>query len=133
MIVDIYAHHISPSVGKMMEKAKYYGEGKEFPYPPDNANPEVRLGIMDKYGIQVQAICQTTPVLLGLSDEDATEVCRLSNQDNYTMCKAYPDRFVNVCIFHLCDMKGTMEEFERCINELDCRASWTSAARTSPA
>jgi hypothetical protein len=83
MVIDIYSHHISKSVGKMMEKAKYYGEGKEFPYPLENADPEVRLSIMERYGIDMQAICQTTPVLLGLSDEDATEVCRLSNQDNY--------------------------------------------------
>jgi predicted TIM-barrel fold metal-dependent hydrolase len=121
MIIDIFSHHISPSVGKMMEKAKYYGEGKEFPYPPRNADPEVRLSIMEKYGVDMQAVSQTTPVLLGLSDEDAMEVCRLSNQDNYALCNAYPDKFVNVCIFHLPDMKGTMEELDRAVNELDCR------------
>lgn len=121
MIIDIFNHHISPSVGKIMEKAKYYGEGKEFPYPLQNADPEVRLSLMEKYGVDVQAVSQTTPVLLGLSDDDAMEVCRLSNQDNYALCMAYPDKFVNVCIFHLPDMKGTMEELERAVNELDCR------------
>jgi len=121
MIIDIFNHHISKSVGKMMDKAQYYGEGKEFPYPVQQADPETRLALMDKYSIDVQAISQTTPVLLGLSDEDASEVCRLSNQDNYALCKAYPDRFVNVCMFHLPDMKSTMEELERAINELDCR------------
>ena len=121
MIIDIFNHHISKSVGKMMDKAQYYGEGKEFPYPVQQADPETRLALMDKYSIDVQALSQTTPVLLGLSDEDASEVCRLSNQDNYALCKAYPDRFVNVCIFHLPDMKSTMEELERAINELDCR------------
>jgi aminocarboxymuconate-semialdehyde decarboxylase len=121
MIIDIFNHHISKSVGNMMGKAQYYGEGKEFPYPVQQADPETRLALMDKYSIDVQAISQTTPVLLGLSDEDASEVCRLSNQDNYALCKDYPDRFVNVCIFHLPDMKSTMEELERAINELDCR------------
>lgn len=121
MIIDIFNHHISESVGKMMERASYYGEGKEFPYPPQNADPESRLAIMDKYGIDIQAISQTTPVLLGLNDEDAVEVCRLSNQDNYALCKAYPDKFVNICIFHLPDMKSTMDELDRAINELDCR------------
>lgn len=129
MIIDIYCHHISESVGKMMEKAKYYGENKEFPYPPQNANPETRLRLMEKYGIDMQAICQTTPVLLGLSDEDATEVCRLSNQDNYALCRAYPDKFVNICIFHLSDMKGTMDELKRCINELDCRGVTISSSQ----
>ena len=104
MIIDIYCHHISKSVGKILEKAKYYGEGKEFPYPLQNADPEVRLSIMDKYGVDVQALSQTTPVLLGLSSEDAAELCRLSNQDNYALCKAHPDRFVNICIFSLLDI-----------------------------
>jgi len=122
MIIDVFNHHISPAVGKMMEKAKYYGQDKEFPYPVQNADPEVRLALMEKHGIDVQAISQTTPVLLGLSDADASEVCRLSNQDNYSLCKAYPDKFVNVGIFHLPDMKGTLDELERCVNELDCRA-----------
>jgi len=129
MIIDIFSHLISKSVGKIMEKAKYYGEGKEFPYPLENADPEVRLALMEKYGIDVQAVCQTTPVLLGLTDEDATEVCRLSNQDNYALCKAYPDKFVNVCIFHLVDMKSTMEELERAINELDCRGVTISTSQ----
>lgn len=121
MIIDIFNHYISPSVGKMMEKAKYYGEGKEFPYPVNNADPEYRLSLMDKYGVDIQAISQTAPVLLGLSVEDAAEVCRLSNSDNYALCKAYPDRFVNVCIISLLDMKSAMDELDRCINELDCR------------
>lgn len=129
MIIDIFSHLISESVGKVMEKTKYYGEGKEFPYPLENADPEVRLALMEKYGIDVQAVCQTTPVLLGLTDEDATEVCRLSNQDNYALCKAYPDKFVNICIFHLVDMKSTMEELERAINELDCRGVTISTSQ----
>ena len=53
MVIDIYSHHISESVGKILEKAKYYGECKEFPYPPKNADPEVRLALMEKYGIDV--------------------------------------------------------------------------------
>ncbi|MBW1806351.1 MAG: amidohydrolase [Deltaproteobacteria bacterium] len=121
MIIDIFNHHISESVGKMMGKAKYYGEGKEFPYPPQNTDPEVRLALMDKYGVDIQAISQTTPVLLGQSAEDAAEICRLSNSDNYSLCKAFPDRFVNICMFSLLDMKSAMDEFERCVNELDCR------------
>jgi len=121
MIIDVFCHHISESVGKMMHKSIHYGEGKEFPYPPQNADPEARLGLMEKYGIAMQVLSQTTPILLDLSVEDALEVCRLSNQDNYALCKAYPDKFVNVCIFHLVDIKKSMEELDRCINELDCR------------
>lgn len=121
MIIDIYSHHISKSVGKMMERAKYYGPGKEFSYPIENTDPEVRLALMEKHGVDMQAISQTTPVLLGQTNEDAAEICRLSNSDNYEMCKAYPDKFVNICICALTDMKSAMEELDRSINELDCR------------
>jgi aminocarboxymuconate-semialdehyde decarboxylase len=121
LVVDVFSHHISKPVGQILEKNKYYGEGKEFSYPPQNGDPEARLGLMDKYGVDIQALSQTTPVLLGFSPKEASEICRLSNNDNYTLCKAYPKRFVNICIFSLLDMKSAMEELDRSINELDCR------------
>ncbi len=129
MIIDIYCHHISKSAGKILEKTKYYGEGKQFSYPLANADPEARLGLMDKYGVDVHALSQTTPALLDLSIEDAAEMCRVSNRDNYAMCKAYPDRFVNICIFSLLDMKSAMNELDRSIDELDCRGVTISSSQ----
>jgi len=127
MIIDIFSHHISRSVGRIIEKGKYYGPGKQMPYPVPNADAGVRLALMDKYGIDVQAISQTTPVLLGFNPEDAAKICRLSNDDNYALCRAYPDRFVNICIISLLDMKSDMEELQRCIDELDCRGVTVSS------
>ena len=127
MIIDIYSHHISRSVGAILEKNKYYGPGKQFSFPAQNGDAEARLALMDKYKIDVHALSQTTPVLLGYGAEDAAEICRKSNDDNYTLCKAYPKRFVNVCILSLLDMKSAMKEFDRCVNELDCRALTISA------
>lgn len=121
MIVDIFNHHISRAVGQIIDKGKYYGEGNEMPYPAQNADAEVRLELMDKYGIDVQALSQTTPVLMGYNAEEAAEICRLSNDDNYALCQAYPNRFVNICIVSLLDMKSAMMELERCISDLDCR------------
>lgn len=127
MIIDISAHHISRSVGKLMGKAKYYGEGKEFPYPLQNADPEVRLGLMERYGIAVQVLSQTAPVLLGFGADEAAEICRLSNNDNYALCRAYPKRFANICIVSLLDMDSAMKELDRSINELDCRGITVAA------
>lgn len=121
IVIDVYCHHISRSVGKILNKLKYYGEGKEFSYPPQNADPEVRLRLMEKYGIDIQALTQTTPVLLGFNPEEAAEICRLSNNDNYSLCKAYPKKFINICIISLLDMKSAIDELKRSINELDCR------------
>ncbi len=121
MIIDIYCHHISRRVGAFLGKLEYYGQGKQFPFPPQNADLEVRLGLMEKYGVDIQALTQTTPVLLGFGPVDAAEICRQSNDDNYALCKAYPKKFVNIGILSLLDVKGAMKEFDRCINELDCR------------
>jgi len=127
MIIDISAHHISRSVSKLMGKAKYYGEGKEFPYPLQNADPEVRLGLMERYGIEVQVLSQTAPVLLGFGADEAAEICRLSNNDNYALCRAYPKRFANICIVSLLDMDSAMKELDRSINDLDCRGITAAA------
>jgi len=121
MIIDVYTHLISKRVGAILNKGRYYGDGKDFPYPATNDEAEERLRIMDKYGIDLQVLTQTTPVLLGFNAREADEICHLSNEDNYFLCKAYPKRFVNVCMLSFLDVKGAGKELERCINELDCR------------
>ncbi len=127
MIIDIFCHHVSKSIGEIIGKSKYYGPGRQFPYPPQNADAGVRLALMDKYGIDMQAVSPTTPVLLGFNAGEAAAICRLSNDDNHALCKAYPDRFVNICIVSLLDMKSAMKELERCIKELDCRGVTVSS------
>jgi aminocarboxymuconate-semialdehyde decarboxylase len=121
MIIDIYSHHISKSVAEILATAKYYGQGKQFAYPVENGDPEVRLKLMDRHGVDIQALSQTTPVLLGFGPEDAAEICRRSNNDNYALCKAYPKRFANICIISLLDVKSALMELDRSVNELDCR------------
>ncbi|MFC1910798.1 amidohydrolase family protein [Chloroflexota bacterium] len=121
MIIDAYSHLISRPVGKILSKARYYGEGKEMRYPAANGDVEVRLALMEKYGVDMQVLTQTTPVLLGFDAKEAAEICKMSNDDNYTLCKAHPDKFVNVCMLSLLDMKSALKELERCIKDLDCR------------
>ncbi|MFC1910256.1 amidohydrolase family protein, partial [Chloroflexota bacterium] len=121
MIIDCYTHLISRRVGKILLKHKYYGPGKQMGYPEDNGDAGARLALMDKYGVDVQVLTQTTPVLLGFNAVDAAEICRLSNDDNYALCKAYPKKFINVCMLSLLNVKDACKELERCIKELDCR------------
>lgn len=116
MIIDIYSHHM----GKKFTET-YAKLGKKWPMPPENTIPEVRLGLMAKYGIDMQALVHTTPVLLGSNPEDAAEICRSANDDNYELCKAYPDNFVNVCMLSLLDVDSALQELDRGMNELDCR------------
>ncbi|MFH1646131.1 MAG: amidohydrolase family protein [Chloroflexota bacterium] len=122
MIIDFSAHHISKRVGKYISRAKWYGPGTIMDFPQQNADPEVRLALMEKYGVDMQALTQTAPVIVGFKPDEAAEICRLSNDDNYALCKAYPKKFVNICFFSLQDMKSAMKELERAVKELDCRA-----------
>ena len=50
MIIDFYTHLISKRVGKILVKGKYYGPGKQFGYPEENAEAESRLALMERYG-----------------------------------------------------------------------------------
>jgi predicted TIM-barrel fold metal-dependent hydrolase len=129
MIVDIFCHHVSSPIIEVIEKARWTREGKvpdkggpkRFACPPQNADPEVRLGVMDMYGINVQALSLTMESLDGFDTREAAELCRHSNDNNYALCRAYPDRFVNICAISLLDVRGAMNELDRSINELDCR------------
>lgn len=114
MIIDVFSHHISESVSKK-------GLPYDFGIIKANADPEARLALMDKYGIDMHVLVQTAPVLLGFNAKEAAEICRQSNDDNFALCKKHPKRFVNVCILSLLDIRSAMKELDRCINELDCR------------
>jgi uncharacterized protein len=130
MIIDIYCHHSSKEIEDMIGKAALAadptttgkaGPSVSFPFPLGPSGVEKRLEVMDKYGIDVQAICQTTPALYRISPEEAAQICTDSNTENYRACKAYPHRFVNVCILSLLDVTSAMDELQRSIDELDCR------------
>jgi uncharacterized protein len=118
MIIDVFCHHISASVARMIDKGIY---GRQYKYPAQNADAEVRLKLMNKYGIDIQCLSQTTPVLMGYGPDEAAEICRVSNDDNYVLCRKYPDRFVNIGMVSLHDVRGAIRELERCVSELDCR------------
>ena len=118
MIIDFSAHHIPKEIIAKIQQT-LSGKGKGDVY--SNADPEFRLSLMDKYGVDVQAVSLSVPRLRFFTDTAVSEICRLSNTLNYALCKAYPHRFVNICIFSLLDLKGALKELEYAINELDCR------------
>jgi len=120
MIIDFSAHYIPESIIKKWEKTKS-GPGKNFIYSPKNADIDFRLGLMDKYGVDMQALSLSAPALLAYDSDEVHEVCRLSNEENYALCKAYPKRFVNICIISLLGVNRALRELDYGISELDCR------------
>jgi uncharacterized protein len=122
MIIDILAHYISEPVCQILEKkSRYFGAGKVYGYALYNYDLERRLALMEKHGVDMQVLSQTTPVLMGFNAQDAAVICRQSNDDNYALCRAQPAKFVSIGIVSLLDMKSAMRELERCVGELDCR------------
>ena len=122
MIIDFSAHYISTSVDKMMEK--HYTLRKRFTHPRQSADPEIRLGQMEKYGIDMQALIPRNVIGAGftsLTHEDVAQLYKVANNDNYALCKTYPDKFINICIFSLFDVDSAIKELDRSINDLDCR------------
>lgn len=120
MIIDFSAHYIPESIIKKWEKTKS-GPGKNFIYSPKNADIDFRLGLMDKYGVDMQALSLSAPALLAYDSDEVHEVCRLSNEENYALCKSYPKRFVNICIISLLGVNRALRELDYGISELDCR------------
>lgn len=124
MIIDFSSHIIPPDVGKILAKKPYYGPLSKnsnryyFPYPPNNADPKVRLSVMDKYGVHMQLLSQTTPVLLGFNAREAAIICRLSNDYIGELCSKYPERFVGCAIVSLLDVDAALEELDRVVGEL---------------
>jgi predicted TIM-barrel fold metal-dependent hydrolase len=126
MIIDVFCHHIPRSISKLIVKAGFHESGSEKgfdwqAYPRENAEAEARLKVMDKYKIDIQVMSQSTPLLIGSSPNEAEEICRLSNDGNVALCKAYPKRFINVGIVSLLDVKSALYEADRCINDLEAR------------
>ena len=130
MIIDVYCHHSTGPVEDMIGRARRDAEESarsthssllSFPFPVRASQAERRLAVMDKYGIDVQVISQTAPSLFRLPAQEAAKICVASNEANYLICKAYPQRFVNVCILSLLDIGTALDELKRSINELDCR------------
>jgi predicted TIM-barrel fold metal-dependent hydrolase len=130
MVVDIYCHHSAGSIEELIRQADRAGHGEaasdnsssvSFPFPVKASSAEQRLAVMDKYGIDAQVICQTTPSLFRIPPDEAARICTASNSENYEMCRTHPRRFVNVSILSLLDARAALDELRRCVDELDCR------------
>ncbi|MEM2103890.1 MAG: amidohydrolase family protein [Candidatus Bathyarchaeia archaeon] len=124
-IIDFSVHIIPPEVGKIISQKPYFGtlseKGKYHRYPPEHANPKFLSRLMEKCGVDMMLLSQTTPVLWGLSVEESVRVCKLSNNYVDKLCTNYPDKFVGCAIVTLLDIDSALEELDRAINELGFR------------
>jgi predicted TIM-barrel fold metal-dependent hydrolase len=122
MILDFSAHVISrKDLGSILETRPYYGPDRkksQLIYPQQNSDPSVRIALMDKYGIDMQLLSQTTPVLLGFGPSAAAKICRLSNDGIAQLSEKHPSRFVGAAIVSLLDVGTAVDELDRAVRSL---------------
>jgi predicted TIM-barrel fold metal-dependent hydrolase len=120
MIIDFSCHIITRQVEETLSlKENFQRLQKNF--ATETSDPEERIKVMEKYGIDMQVLTQPTPVLMGLRTEEAAEVCRITNDAIGKVCRSYPDRFVPFAIVSLLDMRRAVDELDRAVNEWGCR------------
>jgi predicted TIM-barrel fold metal-dependent hydrolase len=120
MIIDFSSHIITSEVETALSAGKNFNRLKKN-FAPDSSDPEKRMRLMDKYGIDMQVLTQTTPVLAGLDRAAATDICRITNDAVGKICRAYPDRFVPFAVVTLLDVEGAVLELERAVKKWGCR------------
>ena len=100
MIIDIASHIVTWEVEEALAKKKDFKLIRKN-FTEDNSNPEHRIALMEKYGIDMQVLTQTTPVLQGLEADEADEICRMSNDAIGRIARQYPDRFIPFSVVSL--------------------------------
>ena len=120
MIIDFSSHIITRAAEeKLSSRENFQRLQKNF--AAESSDPEERIRVMEKYGIDMQVLTQTTPVLVGLKAEEAKEICRITNDAVGKICRSHPDKFIPFAVVSLLDVKQAVYELDRAINEWGCR------------
>lgn len=120
MIIDFSSHIITRAAEeKLSSRENFRRLQKNF--AAESSDPEERIRVMEKYGIDMQVLTQTTPVLVGLKAGEAKEICRITNDAVGKICRSHPDKFIPFAVVSLLDVKQAVYELDRAIHEWGCR------------
>jgi aminocarboxymuconate-semialdehyde decarboxylase len=120
MIIDFSSHMITREVEKKLSSKENFKRLQKN-FASESSDPEARIKVMEKYGIHMQVLTQTTPILVGLGAEEAAEVCRISNDAIGKICRSHPDKFIPFAVVSLLDVEQAVYELDRAVNEWGCR------------
>lgn len=127
MIVDFTAHIIPKSVLGLLDNlplSKDFPPGKWF--TTDQADPERRIKMMKKYGIDMQVLSLGSPHLAGTTPEQAASLCKNFNDDIAKMCEKYPDKFLGLAAVSLRDIESALDELDRAVKQLGLKGVMTA-------
>jgi len=120
MIIDFSSHIITRAAEERLSSRENF-QRLQKNFAAESSDPEERIRVMEKYGIDMQVLTQTTPVLSGLKAGEAAEVCRITNDAIGKICRSHPDRFIPFAVVSLLDVKQAVYELDRAVNEWGCR------------
>lgn len=120
MIIDFSSHIITRAAEERLSSRENF-QRLQKNFAAESSDPEERIRVMEKYGIDMQVLTQTTPVLSGLKAGEAAEVCRITNDAIGKICRSHPDKFIPFAVVSLLDVKQAVCELDRGVNEWGCR------------
>ncbi|MGE5216277.1 MAG: amidohydrolase family protein [Chloroflexota bacterium] len=82
---------------------------------------EKRLKHMDQLGIDIHVLTIPAPGADRFDGADAIEIARIANDAIAAIARAHPKRFIGFFTLPSCNVKASLDELERVVNELGLR------------
>lgn len=117
-VVDVHAHCVFPEVATLLE-----GTTLERDFPKSQVLGPARLEIMDRRGIDIQALSVNTYWWYAADRAMATAIVDAHDRGLAAWCKAHPDRFVGLTSPALQFPELAAEQLERGVKTLGLRGA----------
>lgn len=82
---------------------------------------EKRLKHMDQLGIDIHVLTIPAPGADRFEGRDALEIARVANDAIARIARAHPKRFIGFFTLPSCDVKASLDELDRAVNDLGLR------------
>jgi uncharacterized protein len=82
---------------------------------------EKRLKHMDELGIDIHVLTIPAPGADRFESDDAIQIARVANDAIAAIARRYPKRFIGFFTLPTCDIKASLDELERSVNDLGLR------------
>jgi predicted TIM-barrel fold metal-dependent hydrolase len=114
--IDVHAHFLPPVYRDALLKAGLKTLDGGIPVP--DWTPEAALALMDEIGIAGAILSVSSPHVGFLPAKEAGDLCRAVNDYAANLCRQHPDRFGAYAVLPLPDIKASLHELDRALDDL---------------